>query len=291
MVSILLAVYNGSDFIEEAIISVIEQTYSNWELIIVDNGSTDNTYEIIQKMASLDNRIRTFQLNEKGKVKAYNYSFEKAKGDYICFFAADDKLTPNSLESRVQPIFNMHMGFSTCLLRTFSEINEYNGVVFPKKINQPNYSGGSIMFTKILADKIFPLPVEQPNEDTWTSLHLRAFGENVHIPQILYQYRIHGNNSFGYDLDFNEKRLRYLKRMNAFKLFYERYMENTSPFIQNEVVPFLKGLDFAKQNQRFRILLINNLNIRSKMVLYFYCSPFLFNLRYKYFKILSGIFN
>ncbi|MEY2669702.1 MAG: hypothetical protein RLZZ577_18 [Bacteroidota bacterium] len=291
MISILLAVYNGADFVEEAINSVIEQTYSNWELIVVDNGSTDNTYEIIQKMANCDDRIRNFQLTEKGKVKAYNYSFEKAKGDYICFFAADDKLTPNSLEIRVTPIFNRQMGFSTCLLKTFSKINEYNGVVFPKKINQPNYSGGSIMFTKILANMIFPIPEEQPNEDTWTSLHLRAFGENVHIPQVLYQYRIHVNNSFGYGLNFNEKRSRYLKRMNAFNLFYERYKANKTPFIHNEVVPFLMGLDFAKQNQRFKILLISNLDIRSKMVLYFYCSPFLFNLRYKYFKILSGIIN
>jgi glycosyltransferase involved in cell wall biosynthesis len=100
MVSILLAVYNGDKFIKEAILSVFNQTYSNWELIIIDNGSTDETVSIIENLIQNENRAILHKLPQKGKCLAYNFGFEQSNGDYICFLAADDILTPNSIELR-----------------------------------------------------------------------------------------------------------------------------------------------------------------------------------------------
>jgi glycosyltransferase involved in cell wall biosynthesis len=289
-VSILLAVFNGGEYIEEAINSILNQTFNNWELIIVNNGSTDNTQDIINHFADSNPRIKVYDIGVKGKNKAYNHAFMHSKGDIICFFAADDKLELNSIEER-SSVINLANGYSTCCLKTFSEDKEHDGIVFPRKLTTPNYSGGSIMFTRDLANKIFPLPESQPNEDTWASLHLRAFAENHHLPKPLYLYRIHSNNSFGYELTFEEKRSRYLHRMEAFNIFFGRYKECVNPFLQNEVKPFIKGLAMAKERKVSSILFIRNLGIKEKMVLVFYCSPILYHIRYKYFKYLSGILN
>ena len=287
-----MAVYNGAEYIADAIRSLINQSYANWELLIVDNGSTDATSAICGDFVTADPRIRFFSLTEKGKNRAYNFAFDHSTGDLICFMAADDLLVENSLQQRVAAIKDVPNAYSTCCLKTFSDDPVHDGIIFPRNQMQPNFSGGSLMFTREMAVCIFPIPEQQPNEDTWTSLHLRAFGEYLHVPEPLYLYRIHSNNSYGYGLSFKEKRFRYLHRMNAFKLFFQRFSdvkENT--FINAEVFPFLKGLEHAESQKAWPILFIKNLSLKSKLVLIFYCSPTLYNIRYKYFKYLSGILN
>ncbi|MEM9022820.1 MAG: glycosyltransferase, partial [Bacteroidota bacterium] len=92
--------YNVQAFIEEAIQSVIAQTHANWELLVIDNGSTDGTAGVIAQFT--DPRIRTFQeINEQGVSAARNVGLAAMRGDYICFLDADDVLPPNSLASRL----------------------------------------------------------------------------------------------------------------------------------------------------------------------------------------------
>jgi glycosyltransferase involved in cell wall biosynthesis len=289
-VSILLAVYNGSAYIDEAINSILNQTYPNWELIIVNNGSTDDTQSHLDKFSVKDSRIRVFDIGVKGKNKAYNHAFMHSAGDIICFFAADDKLELNSIEER-SFVINLANGYSTCCLKTFSEDKEHDGIVFPRKLTTPNYSGGSIMFTRDLAIKIFPLPESQPNEDTWTSLHLRAFGVNTHIEKVLYLYRIHRNNSYGYGLDFEEKRNKFLERMNSYKLFYEAYKDHESHFVQGYVKNFVEGVALARKKAIFSLITHSGLSVREKAIFIFYSSQQLYMVRYKYFKFFSGLFN
>lgn len=291
-VSVLMAVHNGANFIGDAIRSLIAQTYENWELLIVDNGSSDSTFEICSDFCKSDARIHLYSLAEKGKNRAYNLAFEKSLGDVICFMAADDLLVKESLQLRVEAVKGNVSSFSTCCLRTFSEDPAHDGIVFPKNRIQPNFSGGSMMFTREMAGDIFPIPEQQPNEDTWTSLHLRAFANYTHVPEPLYLYRIHSQNSYGYGLSFEEKRSRYLHRMEAFRLFLHRFSDKKeNAFIRSEVIPFLKGLEYAEAKRSFPILFVKNLNLKSKLVLIFYCSPILYNIRYKYFKFLSGLLN
>lgn len=288
-VSILLAVYNCGKYIDEAIQSVISQQYNNWELIIVNNGSTDNTLDVINKYISLDKRIISISLEEKGKCKAYNKAFEICSGDIICFFAGDDILTEDSLLKRVEPIESGQANYTSCLLQTFSEIDKLDGVIFPKQVLKPNFSGGSIFFTREQAIKIFPIPITLPNEDTWTSLHLRAFGRNKHIAEVLYRYRIHNSNSYGYDLDFTTKREKFLQRMQAFILFKNKWNETSNEKFDNYVNSFIEGFELCKQNHKFKILFVTGLPLKDKLILYFYSSPLIYMLRHKFFKFFSGI--
>ena len=100
LISICMPAYNAGRFITEAIESVISQTYTNWELIIVNDGSVDDTLEKAEKFCS-DKRIKIFTQENKGQCAASNAAFQHSKGDYIKFFDADDILSPKFLESQM----------------------------------------------------------------------------------------------------------------------------------------------------------------------------------------------
>ena len=104
MVSIICLCYNHANFIEEAIYSVFNQTYKNWELIIVNDASTDNSKEIIDKIVK-ENPFQTIQTihleHNKGNCTAFNEGFKISKGKYIIDLAADDKFEIDKLEKQV----------------------------------------------------------------------------------------------------------------------------------------------------------------------------------------------
>ncbi len=100
-VSILLPSYNYEKYIKTAINSVLKQTYTNWELIVIDDGSSDNSVNII-KLYTKDKRIRLYTQTNQGVTKTLNKAFKLAKGDYICFLDADDLYHPKKLEKQVQ---------------------------------------------------------------------------------------------------------------------------------------------------------------------------------------------
>lgn len=82
--------YNSEKFVSQAIESVINQTYSEWELIIVDDGSTDQTGKIVDEFSKNDSRIKVFHQSNKGVSSARNYALERVTGDYVTFLDSDD---------------------------------------------------------------------------------------------------------------------------------------------------------------------------------------------------------
>jgi glycosyltransferase involved in cell wall biosynthesis len=102
LVSIGLPVYNGQNYLSQAIESVLNQTYQNWELIISDNGSTDNTANICNFYAEKDSRIRVYRYEEnQGASRNFNRTFEESTGKYFKWLAHDDLLVPENIEKCV----------------------------------------------------------------------------------------------------------------------------------------------------------------------------------------------
>lgn len=102
LISIITPLYNAEKYIEETINSVLNQTHKNWEMIIVDDCSKDNSLILAKKFESKDNRIKVFSLtNNGGSAVARNYGLKQAKGRYITFLDADDLLDINYLESQL----------------------------------------------------------------------------------------------------------------------------------------------------------------------------------------------
>lgn len=103
-VSVIMPAYNAEFYIREAISSVIAQTFSNWELIIVDDGSTDKTSDIIAENCNQDHRIHYFYQENGKQGKARNLGISKAKGTYIAFLDTDDFWIPEKLEIQIKEI-------------------------------------------------------------------------------------------------------------------------------------------------------------------------------------------
>lgn len=103
-VSVIMPAYNASNYIVEAIASVVAQTYSDWELIIVDDGSTDNTAQKAHSWLEQDSRIQYYYQENGKQGKARNLGISKSKGEYIAFLDADDIWMPEKLEIQIQEI-------------------------------------------------------------------------------------------------------------------------------------------------------------------------------------------
>ncbi|MGN0316875.1 MAG: glycosyltransferase family 2 protein [Lachnospira sp.] len=89
-ISVIIPAYNAEKTVERCILSVLNQTYSNLEIIIIDDGSTDNTLRIINQLCSKDSRINVFSVENRGVSNARNIGLDKSTGDYIAFVDADD---------------------------------------------------------------------------------------------------------------------------------------------------------------------------------------------------------
>lgn len=103
LVSIITPMYNSENFILKTIESVVNQTYSNWELLLVDDGSTDNTIQIVEDFKQKYTNIKLLQNSTNlGAAKSRNKGIFEAKGDYIAFLDADDLWKPIKLDLQIQ---------------------------------------------------------------------------------------------------------------------------------------------------------------------------------------------
>lgn len=107
-VSVITPVYNGELYIESAIVSLLAQTFQDWELIVVDDGSTDSTPIILERF--IDKRIKIFRQENSGEAHARNVGLENAAGEYIAFLDADDLYLPNALQDFTS-FLDLHLEF------------------------------------------------------------------------------------------------------------------------------------------------------------------------------------
>ena len=114
LVSIIIPTYNRAELIGETIDSIISQTYKNWECIIVDDGSTDHTAEVIENYCNKDTRIKYYVRKKKymaGGNGARNYGFDLSKGEYVQWFDSDDIMLPNKINDDVQEAIKYNLDF------------------------------------------------------------------------------------------------------------------------------------------------------------------------------------
>ena len=133
MVSVIIPVYNRFPLVNEMVKCILSQTFIDWELLLVDDGSTDGTYEKLQEFPHIDQRIKVIQrpANKKGAPVCRNIGLENAKGEYVIFFDSDDLVAPYCLEQRVC-YMNSHSDVDAAVFpaRHFKEsVHETNGLL------------------------------------------------------------------------------------------------------------------------------------------------------------------
>lgn len=199
LVSIIIPVYNAYKFLDDTINTVLSQTYTNWELILVNDCSTDDSVEIIKKYQKHDNRIKLInnKVNSRAAVSRNN-GIKEAKGRYICFLDADDKWESMKLEKQIKFMKENNCAFSFTGYEFADDKCIPNGkkVYVPDKISYRQALGNTTIWTSTVMfdmDKLSKNDIYMPNvksEDTacWWSI-LKKIDYAYGLNEILSYYR------------------------------------------------------------------------------------------------------
>jgi glycosyltransferase involved in cell wall biosynthesis len=241
-VSLIAAVKNESKYIGSCIESILTQEYRfplDFEIIIADDSSSDNTYELLREAATLHNNITCIRSPTSGKCAAYNAAYAQAKGDFIFIFAGDDLLPSNSLELRLTSMVGYckdnNIDWRSRPLAQFSKMKTTSiDPVLDNKVLPPNYvprgnsSGATTFLNRKAAEVVFPIPQVLKAEDGWMSLCVENLIKYYHFPEITYTYRIHAHNSVPYSRDYPSYRTYLLDRMIVYQVFSDFYGNSLS---------------------------------------------------------------
>ena len=197
LVSIITPSYNTSKFIEECIRSVLDQSYTNWELIIVDDCSSDNSCEMIRKYN--DKRIQLFELDSNvGAAEARNVAIRQAKGKYIAFLDSDDLWEPQKLEKQISFMQKKDIAFSFSTYQPMSEDGSklYSIIHAPKIVTYSSYLKNTIIgCLTVVIDREIAGDFEMPNISSshdmalWLLIMKRGF-DAYGLDENLARYRI-----------------------------------------------------------------------------------------------------
>jgi glycosyltransferase involved in cell wall biosynthesis len=203
LISIILPVYNGEKYLNESIDSVLSQSYQNWELLIINDGSTDNTEELV--LSFTDKRIR-YLLNEtnSGIIFSMNKGLDEAKGKFIARLDADDIALPHRLEKQVKFLTeNEDYVLVGCYYHMIDSEGKYLGkVTYPANnldaqtslLLQNCFCHSAIMMRAGLAKELKYDPEFQVCEDYDLWYRISQRGKIINIPSFDALYRLHGGN-------------------------------------------------------------------------------------------------
>ena len=199
-----MPVYNAGGFLVEAIESIKKQTYKNWELIAVDDGSTDLSISILKKFAKNDLRIQIYKQKHKGLSYALNFGLKKAKGQFIARMDADDISHKKRLEKQLNFLLknNEIMLIGTQVTMMDEKGKKIGDKKFPQnheKIYQMMMTMMSIQHATILARTKYFKKVAYQNhstaEDVSLLFKLIQRGKFANTKEFLYKYRIRKNSN------------------------------------------------------------------------------------------------
>jgi hypothetical protein len=212
LVSVIIANYNYGRFLTDAVRSVVDQSYTNWELIVCDDGSTDDSATIAQTLERSDPRITVLLKENGGQVSAWNHAYQHCLGDIICFLDADDTFHSHKLEMIVQTFrAQPRCGFA---YHQFQYANQDLNVlpgVHPSEMSggwlaEQALARGGFVFSATpaqlslraeLAASIFPLPATLRFADGYICRVAPFLTEIASVAEPLSYYRIHGQNAIG----------------------------------------------------------------------------------------------
>lgn len=173
LVSVVMPVYNAEKYLSQSINSVLEQSYMNFELIIINDNSTDNSIEIIKKYLEIDKRIRFFS-NDKNYGVAYtrNKGVEYSKGNWIAFIDSDDVWKKDKLEKQVNLLNNLK--FEPILIYTGSSFIDENNNPYSYIMNVPK----TITFNELLKQNIISCSSILAKKDVLSNIKMEH--DNMH---------------------------------------------------------------------------------------------------------------
>ncbi|MBE5919034.1 MAG: glycosyltransferase family 2 protein [Pseudobutyrivibrio ruminis] len=252
LVSVIVAVYNVEQYIEKCLISIKNQTYTDIEVILIDDGSKDTSGKICEEIAASDNRFRVIHKENEGLGFARNTGLEYVSGDYVVFIDGDDFLEPNMIETLVKYQSETHSDMIICGFKRYIDANQIKDI---SKIKEPvSFEGEKEIMEKILCPIIGNDASKNSNDGremcVWTNLYsmdvikrynLRFVSEKVYlsedfffnIPYIKHSKKITMIPECLYNYRYNPASLSNSYRPNRFTLL-ENFMERARTMLDDE---------------------------------------------------------
>ena len=214
LISVVIPAYNAEQFLDETLESVLSQTYENWECIIVNDGSTDNTESIAQKWCEKDARFRYFYKENSGASDTRNLGIKKARGEYIAFLDADDLYMPNFLEICLENLVEKDVDLVAPKMLEFWDVQ--NEVIEDEDKKDYLYSGKegialflhsnritmALLCKKSVMDEVGGFTWHKKAEDLHCWLKVLFAGYKIYRLGEYYAYRRMHNNSWS-SMDIN----------------------------------------------------------------------------------------
>ncbi len=218
IVSVIMPTFNREVLLIEAVDSVLRQSYKYWELIIVDDGSVDNTASVIKSRYGHEPRIKYISQPNQGQSVARNNGVEASTGEYVAFLDSDNVWEPHRLQEGVAVLIenpNVGLCYADVIYidaqgDELHRVNmpRYSGLVFPKLIVDNFVSMNTVMVRRAVLPSMRPFnQSNRLDEDYELWLDMSVKNEYCYIPQYLARYRIEGeriSNNFMIRLDANE---------------------------------------------------------------------------------------
>ena len=196
LISIIMPVYNGEKYLKDALDSVLKQSFSDFEVICIDDGSTDKSHEILTNYATQESRIKIIHQKNKGVIEARNNGVKQAKGTFIYFLDSDDIIDEKLLEKSYNAITAGKGDIITCRVMIFGRENKEMPLQKPTKINMAhgNCLVNVALLRKSLFDKAggFDRAFHEGLEDydLWLNMIYRQKATFYRIPELLFYYRL-----------------------------------------------------------------------------------------------------
>lgn len=291
-VSIVIAARNETEYVQSAVKSILAQQGLSFELIFIDDNSTDNTLEQVTLLAKTDDRLRVYVNPHPGKARAFSYGVSLARGQFVCLFAGDDLMPEGSLAARLDSVRDYAdqcvVGLSK--LKTMSDDPHFDGMVTPKAKGKGGFTGVSYLMSRKAIEKIFPVPFELPNEDTWIEACLVYLPDIrlIHSDTICCLWRVHSGNSINMQVPFAVYNEKLTPRMQAFRLLLEKHRK----VLPNSNIKALKArVDCETARARGSVLgvMTSGTSLVEKLRALSATNSFFYELRRKLFKLLSGL--
>ncbi len=231
-ISIITPAYNAALLLPDTILSVKQQTFTDWEMIIVDDCSSDSTYEVALNFAANDDRIKVL-LHEKnlGVSMARNTAIDAARGDFIAFLDSDDKWMPEKLEKQLAFMENNGYVLTYTMYQVFdSETGELGKIIkVPRKMTHNAIYGNTIIACltvmvnrKVVGDFYMPTIPHTEDQCTWQDILSRGYDANG-LQENLALYR-EGNSSLtGNKLKAAQKQWKTYREFHKFSFVKSGY--------------------------------------------------------------------
>ena len=195
-ISVIIPVYNTEKYLSETLNSVMGQSITDIEIVCVDDGSTDNSLQILEQYQKNDSRIKIIKQSNQGVVTARNTGISQSKGDLIYLLDSDDLIDKHLLEKSYRAIIEKRGDIITTRVYLFGEANREMILPTPNKLNMSldNCLPNAALFSRTLFEKSggFDTAFDKGLEDYdfWLNMIYRQKAHIYRIPEILFFYRI-----------------------------------------------------------------------------------------------------